>query len=1018
MNPAEFFIRKSTISWVCITILAVGGIMAYRALPRLEDPAFTIKDALVVTPYPGATAREVETEISERIEIAAQKLAQLERVTSLSQPGLSTVTVTVKDEFDKTRMPQVWDELRRVIGDEQSKLPPGAGPSLVIDDFGDVYGIFLAITGDGYSYAELIEYVKDLEKKLLKAPDVKGIKRQGTLDEAIYVELSTERMAGLGIDANTIYTALAEKGLVADAGRTRVGDNYLAFRPTGDITGVADMEDLLITADGERLIFLRDLAEVKRDYKDPPASILRHNRKQAIGLGISNVPGGNVVTMGEAVKKMLKDLEGERPVGIEIQIISFQSVDVIAAVNAFVVNLMQAIAIVVVVLLLFMGLRSGLIIGAVLFLTVAGTMIILKMLGDVSLERISLGALIIALGMLVDNAIVITEGMLIRIQKGEDRLEAAKAVVGQNFTPLLGATLVAILAFAAIGLSQDSTGEFCRSLFIVVGVSLLFSWATAITVTPLLCFLFIKATPLKPGEEQEDPYKGALFQVYQTALRFCLRFRTLTLAVVVGIFGLSLFLFQFTDKSFFPDSSRPQFLVDMWLPEGTHIRVTEEAADGIEEFILSQPGVTEVATIVGEGALRFILTYSSEKSNTSYAQFIVKVDDYKKITGLIPVVRDEVMRRHPDAIVGAKRMILGPGEGGKIQVRVSSPVYEDVRAAANAIMQIMRDSGNAQSIRTDWREQIPQIRPVLIEEQARIAGISLPILSSALLETFAGRQIGVFREEDKIIPILARAPEEERLDLASLDSLSIWSPAAQAMIPMRQVVSDFETGFEDSMVWRRNRVPTITIHCDPIAGQASKLREAIAPAIEAVDLGPSGFLEWGGEYENSGDAQAGIAASLPFFFVIMVVIVIFLFNSLKQPLVIWLTVPLAMIGVSLGLLATSQPFGFMALLGTMSLSGMLIKNAIVLIDEMDARVRSGVEASQAVVGACVSRLRPVSMAALTTILGMMPLVLDPFFVSMAVTIMAGLACATLLTMFVVPVLYTLVFKIPVPKNSH
>jgi len=673
---------------------------------------------------------------------------------------------------------------------------------------------------------------------------------------------------------------------------------------------------------------------------------------------------------------------------------------------------MQAVAIVVAVLLVFMGLRSGLIIGFILALTIIGTFIFMGSWA-VALERISLGALIIALGMLVDNAIVVIDGMLVRIQQGEKAQDAAQSVVAQTALPLLGATAVAIMAFGAIGLSDDSTGEFCKSLFQVVLISLSLSWVTAVTVTPLLGVMFLK--PPKPGEEQSDAYSGGLYRFYRSLLRGAIRARWVTITMVLVAFGAALWGFRYVDQSFFPNSTRPQFMVDFWLPQGTHIDDSVQAAESVEQYLLGVEGVTHVTTLAGAGGLRFLLTYAPEKVNSAYVQFLVDVDDYRNIDSLIATIEQHLADNYPNALSYGKKFLLGPGEGGKIQIRFSGPDTAVLRELAGQAEHILRHDGAAKAIRIDWREPVPVVKPVLAEAEANLAGITREDIATTIRAGFEGQPTGVYREADELLPIIFRATQAERSDIGSIQNLQVWAPAAGQYVPLRQVVSDFDTVFEDAIIQRLNRKPTITIHADPASGQASTLLERIRPQVEALPLGQDYELQWWGEYKSSKEGQQGIAASVPFFFVSMVLIVIALFNALRQPLIIWLTVPLALIGVTAGLLLTKQPFGFMALLGFMSLSGMLIKNAVVLIDEIELQKRSDKSLFDAIVDSGVSRLRPVSMAALTTALGLIPLLLDAFFVSMAVTIIFGLMVATVLTMVVVPVLYAIFFRVPFPR---
>lgn len=1007
MNIAQFFIERRIITLVLTVVMLGSGLVAYQGLSRLEDPEFTIKEALVITPYPGASAAEVEEEVSDRLEKAVQEMGQLKRVVSKSDRGLSTLTVTIKDKYNKTTLPQVWDELRRKIGDVQRELPPGTGPSLVVDDYGDVYGIFIAVTGDGYSYAELKEVADMLRRELLLVQDVGKIDIFGERTEAIYVELNRDRMSQLGVSPKDIIDELRQKNLVANAGSVKVGSEFITLNPTGEIKSVEQFGDMLISVKGSDQIYLRNVARIWRGYVEPQSNMIRYDGNPAIGLGVSTVSGGNVVTMGAALQERANELMTHVPVGVNAGLVSVQSEAVETAIRGFVISLLEAVVIVIVVLLFFMGLRSGMLIGFVLLLTIAGSFIFLSPM-QVALERISLGALIIALGMLVDNAIVVVDGVLVRLQKGEDAKQAAIDVVKQTAIPLFGATVIAILAFAAIGTSDDNTGEFCRSLFQVVMVSLLLSWVTAVTVTPLLCVMFLKRP--KEGAAARDPYAGGLFTIYKGLLKACIRMKAITIAVVIGLFVSALWGFQFVEQSFFPPSTRPQFMVDLWLPQGTHIDETQKRVAAIEGYIKEQAGVTHTTALIGQGGLRFLLTYQPEKLNSAYAQLLVDVDDTTKLDSLLANIEVYLQENYPDVLGYTSKFQLGPGSTGKIQARISGPDAKILRELAGQVETILYADADSKAIRTDWRQRVKMVRPIVAEEQANLNGISRSDIAAALLEGFQGKQVGVYRESDLLLPIILRAEDANRSNIESLYSLQIWSSTAEAMIPLRQIVAGFEIVFEDEIIMRRNRKRTITVFADPIAGPASELFARVRPRIEAIAL-PAGYeLEWGGEYEDSANAQAGLAANLPMFVLIMVLITIMLFNSLRQPLIIWLVVPLALIGVTLGLLASSQPFGFMSLLGFLSLMGMLIKNAIVLIDEINLQSNAGKDLMVAIVDSGVSRLRPVAMAASTTALGMIPLLFDAFFVAMAVTIIAGLVFATLLTMVVVPVLYATFYK--------
>ncbi|MHC4414674.1 MAG: efflux RND transporter permease subunit [Planctomycetota bacterium] len=1020
MNVAEAAIRYKTVTLVMTILIIGGGVVSYEQLGRLEDPEFTIKSAQIITRYPGATALEVAEEVTDEIETAVQQLGQLDLITSISEPGRSTILAEMKDKYDKSSLPQVWDELRRKVNDAQSRLPPGTSTSIVYDDYGDVFGVFYAVYGDGYTYAELKRYVDLLRRELLLADDVGKISIYGDRPEVVYVEVSRARLAQLGLSPEAFYASLTGQNVVKPAGRVQVGNLYLRIQPTGEFTSVEQIGDLLILQDDATAtkLYLKDVATIRRDYVDPPDTIMRFNGRPAIGLGISTVLGGNVVTMGTSLDERIRGLEAETPIGMEIGVIAHQAVAVTAAVNGFVISLVEALAIVIGVLMIAMGLRSGILIGVILLLTVLVTLIVMNTQG-IMLERISLGALIIALGMLVDNAIVVVEGILVNLQRGMDRIKAASAIVSQTIWPLFGATVVAVLAFAAIGVSQDSTGEYCRSLFQVILISLMMSWVLAVTVTPLFGVMFLKVKATGGGG---DPYGGLFFRLYKRFLQFCIQFRAVTILVLVGLMALSIYGFGFVRQSFFPPSTRPQFMIHYWLPQGTHITETEADLEAIEKHLLTFEEIEDVSTFVGKGALRFLLTYTPEDANSGYGLLLVTVKDYRTIDGLISIVQEYVDESFPDAQAFSRKFMLGPGDPAKIHARFRGPDLVVLRRLAAEAATIMLAEPTATDVRDDWRQRVPLIRPVVAEAQARNAGITRAEVAFALQRAFEGAQIGVYREGDDLLPIIARSPEIERLDVDNLNDVQVWSPVAGKAIPIRQVVLGFAAESENSIVRRRGRLPTLTVKCDPRVGEASAVLAKLRPKIEArfdelrAQWRLEGYtLEWGGEYENSGDAQAALAGNVPVTGLLMVLVVVVLFNSLRQPLIIFLTVPLAIIGVTVGLLITDQPFGFMALLGFLSLAGMLIKNAIVLIDEINLQMGEGKAPFVAIVDSGVSRLRPVSMAALTTVLGMIPLLTDAFFVAMAVTIMFGLAFATILTLVVVPVLYALLYRVKYVK---
>ncbi len=1013
LEIARSSIERPVNTWLLVLLCLFGGLWGLDTVGRLEDPNFTIKQALVITAYPGATAVEVEQEVTETLESMIQQLPQLKRITSKSKPGVSEITVEIKDTYDQHTMPQVWDELRRKVNDAQRSLPSGTQPSIVNDDFGDVYGIFYAVTAPGFSTKEILDIATFLRRELLTVPNVAKVETAGERTETIYVEISNDRLIRLGLSTQQILATIQSENTISDAGAITLNGRRIRIASGEGFDSLTQLENLRIGKPGTtEQISLIDIATIRREPTEIPEHLVRFNGQEAFSLAISGIPDANIVTIGKAVEARLEELKLRIPLGVEVSPIYEQHKVVDESINGFINNLIISVSIVILVLCLMMGWRIGLIVGATLLLTVLGTLLCMKLF-SIDMERISLGALIIAMGMMVDNAIVVAEGMLISMQRGMPAKEAACTATDRTQIPLLGATVIGIMAFSGIGLSDDITGEFLFSLFAVICFSLLLSWVLAITVTPLFGYLFLK---VKATDSTLDPYAGPVYRFYQTVLKGVLHARILTVIVLVLVTIACFAGFGMVKQQFFPYSNTPLFYLNYQLAEGADIRATAKDMAEIEKRIQKKKEVVSVASFIGRGASRYMLTYTPELPNTSYGQFIIRVTGTGLIDALAAELKQELSDAYPNAEIRTERLVFGASVAAKIEARFSGSDPTILRQLGSQATAIMAAEEALIDVRTNWRQKELVLAPVFNAERARIAGVGLDEVALSLRFATTGVQASTYRENDKLIPIVARPPDMERHNPSRLNDRLVYSAMTQTFVPLMQVIDRVDIISEDVLIHRRNRVRTLTAQAEPAPGlTADTANKSIIEQIEAIEL-PAGYtMEWGGEYESSRDAQTALNSKLPVSMLIMLLISILLFGKARQPLIIWLVVPMSVCGVVIGLLTTGKPFSFMALLGLLSLSGMLMKNAIVLVDEIDTQIAEDKDHYDAIIHASVSRIRPVFLAAVTTILGMLPLLNDAFFASMAVTIMGGLAFATLLTLIAVPVLYALFFNI---KPTH
>ena len=1029
MSLARAAVENRAVTYFVAAVILLAGAASFFQLGQLEDPTFTIKQAVIITPYPGADPDEVELEVTDRLELALQQLPQLDYLESYSLAGLSIIKANLEPSYSSAEVPQIWDELRRKVRDTQALLPPGSLESNVNDTIGDVFGHMIAMVGDGFSYAELATYAKEIRKELSLVEGVSRVEFWGIQDERVYLNSTQAQLSQLGISAATVGRILSTQNLVVDAGHVDVQDRRLRIAPTGEFDSVRDIESLAINPSyvdarqqGEtrtaELIRIRDLGEVTRGYADPPGTLMRYNGAPAIALAISNVPGVNVVTMGRRVDERLRELTGSLPIGIELNRVHWQSDVIDDSVSSFLISFAQALAIVIVVLTIGMGWRLASIIGLALVATILASFLLMSILG-IDLQRMSLGALIIALGMMVDNAIVVADGFKVRLEKGMERKQAAIDSASAPSMPLLGATVVAVMAFYPIYASPEDAGEYCATLFSVVAISLLVSWLISVTLTPVQCMDMLPAPDR--SKDARDPHGGRLFGAFRRTVEGAIRMRWLTIGVMLVLLVLSLYGFGFVKQLFFPDSSMSKFMIDVWEPEGTRIGRTAEDLELIEARLLQDDRVESVATFVGAGPPRFYLPVQPELRNPAYGQLIVNVADYRDIDALAAELATWARGALPQALVPVRKFGVGPSNTWKFEARISGPANADpvvLRQLADQVLGVLRESPLAGLSQTNWRQRVVRVVPTYNEERARYAGVSRTDLARATQQAYDGRRVGTYREGDELIPIVLRFVENERRRVGGLETLQIQPSNSTTTVPLAQVTDGVELKWEDPIIVRRDRRRTITVQANPIQGVTlPSLSAQVDAKIEQIELPPGYRLERGGEAESSSDAQQSLLPGVLPAVVVMAIIVVALFNAYRPPLVIALVLPFVVIGITAGLLVSGAAFGFVALLGAMSLAGMMIKNAIVLLDQVDINLEQGRAPYDALVEAAVSRLSPVVLAAATTVLGVIPLLQDPFWIGLAVTVMAGLTFGTLVTMVLVPVLYATLYRLRAPDRA-
>jgi multidrug efflux pump subunit AcrB len=1005
MTLSTFAIRQRTFVVFFSVLCTLVGIYSYFDLGKLEDPSFTVKSAVIVTLYPGATAQEVESLVTDPIETKLQEMGSLWKLRSLSRPGSSMIFVDLQEKYGTDVLPQQWDLLRRKVQDVKLTLPPQAQISIVQDEFSEVYGMLFAVHGDDIPMHQLKDQARELQRRLKAVPGVKKVQLHGVKEQVVNIDVSSERLAKSHISMAELIAQLNSQNMPVAAGDYDVGMENLRVAQSGAYRNVEDVRNLMLTtgAGAQRgTLRLGDVADVYLDYQTPALTESRFNGQQAITLAVSPESGINVVSIGDELSAVLKQFEAELPLGASVGTIAYQPGEVVKSINNFVINLIESIVIVVVVLLIFMGWRSATIVGVSLLLNILFTLVYMNLTG-VDLQRVSLGSFILALGMLVDNAIVIVDLFATKVRKGIERSEAVKQAIAEMALPLLGATVVACLGATPVLLSQTDSAEFSISIVQVLCSSLLLSWVVAMVITPLMCWAFIKA----PSGDEDTKPEGKAARLYRRAVHWTVDNPKRAMLIVLPLLLLTGLAAPLLSVNFMPSSDRSIVFLDYWLPNGGRIERTSADMKQIEQWLLAQPEVASISSFVGESAPRFSVTVEPEPLDQSYGQILINARSFDEIPALVARGDAWLASRFPYAEPRFRALKLATKDKFSIETRFEGPDPAVLHSLSQQAQAIISANPHTKYVRDDWRQQSKLVTPVINQTAARLAGVSNTDIAMAIHSATEGLQIGTLRQQDDLIPIKLRSANSS---LETLADLPVRSVLGQHSVPLGQVLDEIKIGGEESMIWRRNRLPAITVQAD-VSGDTTTaiVRKQLAPALEAIAL-PAGYqVHWGGEYYDEKRAIDDLMLQTPKAAVMMFIVLMALFNAYRQPLIIFITLPLAAIGIIWSLLLMDKPFGFMAIVGMICLSGMIIKNGIVLLDQVELERRSGRSLADAVKEATLNRTMAISMAALTTVLGMVPLLTDRLFDQMAATIIGGLMAASVLSLFVMPALYMIFF---------
>ena len=1026
-NLSAWALRNRALVLYAMIVLAVVGVLSYRQLGQSEDPPFTFKAMVVRTMWPGATAEEVARQVTDRIEKTLMQTGDYEQIRSDSRPGESQVIFMARDAMASSKIPDLWYRVRKKIGDMKGELPAGVNGPYFNDEFGDTYGNIYALTGDGFDYATLKNYADRIELELQRVPDVGKIELVGGQDEKIWIELSNTKLASLGIPLMAVQQALEEQNAVSDAGFFETSSDRVRLRVSGRFDSVDSIREFPIRV-GDRDFRIGDVAKVYRGFSDPSAPRMRFMGKDALGIAVAMKPGGDILKLGKHLQETFARVQNELPVGMSLSKVSDQPQAVRASVAEFVDVLAAAVGIVLLVSFFSLGLRTGAVVALAIPLVLAMTFAAMNYFG-IGLHKISLGALVLALGLLVDDAIIAVEMMAVKMEQGFDRVRAAAFAWESTAFPMLTGTLVTAAGFLPIATAASSTGEYTRSIFEVVTIALLLSWIAAVVFIPYIGNLLLpdlakqNLAKRKPGHSEtdkswpHDPYQGRFYTRFRALVGWCVRFRKTVIAITVAVFVASLFLFQYVPQQFFPDSTRLELMVDIKLAEGASLKATAAQVAKLEALLKGHRGIRNYVAYVGTGSPRFYLPLDQQLPATSFAQFVLLTDDIQSRERVRRWLIDTFASKFTDVQARVTRLENGPPVGYPVQFRVSGEHIDQVRKLALAIEDKVRQNPNVANVNLDWQEPSKVVRLVIDQERARALGVSSAQLAGFLRNALSGGHVSYYREDKELIEVLLRGPKDERERLSLLGSLSVPSSNG-SNVPLSQIAT-LEYGFEEGIIWHRNRLPTVTVRAD-VYGDATppSVTAQIEPTLDPIRAQlPAGYLlQTGGTVEDSARGQNSVNAGIPLFVLVVTTLLMLQLRSFARVTMVWLTAPLGLIGVTLFLLVLRVPFGFVAMLGTIALFGMIMRNSVILVDQIEQDIGAGHEPWTAIIDATVRRFRPIVLTALAAVLAMIPLSRSVFFGPMAVAIMGGLVVGTALTLLFLPALYAAWFRVKAPNS--